>query len=146
MINLVPLVAVQTALYQTLAKYITGYKVVDDTTPVEDGEPPEEAVIVIGESTAKPNTAKADYPAWEVTFSIHCFSPYQGKAQLNEMFNDVVCTLTGAVCIGGFTIKGYELHDLEIDMIEAFREEYTDGEVWQHGIVRVLLKVEPKEM
>ena len=31
-------------------------------------------------------------------------------------------------------------------MVEAFKEEYEDGTVWQHGVVRVIVKVEQKEM
>ena len=134
MIRNVPLTAVQAAVYKALSSNIRGYNVYDDSTPFEDGELVDSRYLVIGETTGKPSSAKRDCPVWEVTVNINAFSNYHGKKELDEMLDDIVQVLTGSA----------ELE--QIDMVEAFKEEYEDGTVWQHGVVRVIVKVEQKEM
>ena len=87
-----------------------------------------------------------DCPVWEVTVNINAFSNYHGKKELDEMLDDIVQVLTGSAELEQIEIAGYYFHGLEIDMVEAFKEEYEDGTVWQHGVVRVIVKVEQKEM
>lgn len=62
------------------------------------------------------------------------------------MLDDIVQVLTGSAELEQIEITDYYFHGLEIDMVEAFKEEYEDGSVWQHGVVRVIVKVEQKEM
>lgn len=146
MIRNVPLTAVQAAVYKVLRKRISGYNVYDDSTPFEDGELVDSRYLVIGETTGKPSSAKRDCPVWEVTVNINAFSNYHGKKELDEMLDDIVQVLTGSAELEQIEIVGYYFHGLEIDMVEAFKEEYEDGTVWQHGVVRVIVKVEQKEM
>ena len=68
------------------------------------------------------------------------------EKELDEMLDDIVQVLTGSAELEQIEIAGYYFHGLEIDMVEAFKEEYEDGTVWQHGVVRVIVKVEQKEM
>lgn len=146
MIRNVPLTAVQTAVYKALSSNISGYNVYDDSTPFEDGELVANRYLVISETTGKPSSAKRDCPVWEVTVNINAFSNYHGKKELDEMLDDIVQVLTGSAELEQIDITGYYFHGLEIDMVEAFKEEYEDGSVWQHGVVRVIVKVEQKEM
>lgn len=146
MIRNVPLTAVQAAVYKALSSNIRGYNVYDDSTPFEDGELVDRRYLVIGETTGKTSSAKRDCPVWEVTVNINAFSNYHGKKELDEMLDDIVQVLTGSAELEQIEIAGYYFHGLEIDMVEAFKEEYEDGTVWQHGVVRVIVKVEQKEM
>lgn len=146
MIRKVPLSAVQAAVYKALNETVSGYEVFDDSTPFEDGQLQTDRCIVIGEVIGTPASAKADSPLWETTVNIHAYSSYRGKKELDEMLDDIVQVLTYAAENGQLAISGYYCHGLSIGMVEAFKEEYEDGITWQHGVVRVVIKVEQEEM
>lgn len=146
MIKKVPLAAVQAAMYKTLSEHIVGYNVYDDSTPYNEGELPDEKFLVIGENNCRPMTAKVDSPRWEVSSTIHAFSKYEGKKEINGMAEDVVEVLTTLFEYNRIDIEDYYLEDLDVDIVEAFKEEYEDGTRWQHGVIKVLLKVEQKVM
>lgn len=146
MIKKVPLAAAQAAIYKTLSEHIVGYNVYDDSTPYNENELPDEKFLVIGEINCRPMTAKVDSPRWEISSTVHAFSKYEGKKEINSMVEDVVEVLTTMAEYNAIKIEGYYLESLDVDIVEAFKEEYDDGTRWQHGVIKVLLKVEQTVM
>lgn len=137
MINTVPITAVQTAVYKALTKYTTGYPVIDDTTPLEDGILPADAVCIIGGITAVPQVTKNDAVIWETTITIDVYSNYRGKKVINGMVDDIVTVLSGAE----LECNGYDVLMRNVDIVEVRAEDFVDDHIWQHGIVRFVFRV-----
>ena len=62
MIRTVPLTAVQAAVFKTLNDNLTGYPVMDDSTPFESGKLPGEEFVIIGSITAVPQGTNGTFP------------------------------------------------------------------------------------
>ena len=58
MIRTVPLTAVQAAVYKTLNDNLTGYPIMDDSTPFESGKMPGGEFVIIGSITAAGNQSQ----------------------------------------------------------------------------------------
>ena len=142
MIRTVPLTAVQAAVFKTLNDNLTGYPVMDDSTPFESGKLPGEEFVIIGGITAVPQGTKANTALWETTVTLDVYSHYKGKKRVNEIVDEIVTVLTGVAGHGTFPLEGYDLIMLDIESVEARAEDWNDDEVWQHGIVRVAITVE----
>lgn len=142
MIRTVPLTAVQAAVFKTLNDNLTGYPVMDDSTPFESGKLPGEEFVIIGAITAVPQGTKGNTALWETTVTLDVYSRYKGKKRVNEIIDEIVTVLTGVAGHGTFPLEGYDLIMLDIESVEARAEDWNDDEVWQHGIVRVAITVE----
>lgn len=142
MIRTVPLTTVQAAVYKTLNDNLTGYPIMDDSTPFESGKLPGEEFVIIGSITAVPQGTKANTALWETTATLDVYSSYKGKKRVNEIVDEIVTVLTGVAENGSFPLEGYSLIMLNIESVEARAEDWNDDEVWQHGIVRVAITVE----
>lgn len=142
MINTVPITALQTAVYQTLTKYVVGYPILDDSTPFEDGKLPGDKLCIIGPITAVPKVTKQDTVMWDTTITIDLYSSYRGKKEVNEMINDIVYVLTGAP----MEFDEYNFLNRIVEMVEVRAEDWNDDAVWQHGSVRINFNVEQKSI
>lgn len=144
MIRTVPLTAVHAAVFKTLNDNLTGYPVLDDSTPFESGKLPGEELVIIGGITAVPQGTKANTALWETTVTLDVYSRYKGKKRVNEIVDEIVTVLTAVAENGAFPLESYSLIMLNIESVEARAEDWSDDEVWQHGIVRVAVTVEQK--
>lgn len=138
MINTVPITALQMAVYQMLTKCISGYPILDDSTPFEDGKLLGDKLCIIGPITAVPQTTKKDTVMWDTTITIDLYSSYRGKKEVNEMINDVACVLTCA----DLNLDNYHFLNGAVEMVEVRAEDWNDDAIWQHGSVRINFKVE----
>lgn len=125
----IPLISLQTALYQMLTQY--------QTTPVYD-DVPEDAVlpyITLGSFTCKPNGAKLTDIS-DVTIQIHIWSGYSGKSEVNEIANDIITVLQSVPI--DLSTDDYNALEQSIDFFEAFPEEIAG----YHGVLTLNVKIQ----
>lgn len=142
MINNVPILELQKSIYDLFSRAITGYEIVDDSSPLLDGQIPGGKFGIIGAITAMPTTTKIDTVIWNATVSIELYSNYRGKKEINEMANDVSYVLTA----GKFLMNNFNELSCTIEDVECRAEDWEDGTLWQHGTVRAVFKLEQKEV
>ena len=142
MIRTVPISIIQEGVYKTLTACVEGYEIVDDSTPFENGKMPKKSFGVIGPITAVPEEAKTDTAIWNVTVTIDVYSNYPGKKEINAMVDDIVYILTAA----DITFEKYKNLNQTVEMVEIRAEDTESGEVWQHGSVRIIFKVEQERI
>lgn len=121
----IPLLPFQKALYKLLS--------VGQTTPVYDYIPSEfsEAklpYITLGAATIKPAGSK-DKDIYDCTIQIHAWSEYEGRAEINEIMNDVATVLSMAPL--DMAEEKFLAINQEVTFFEAFEAE-TEG---YHGVV-----------
>lgn len=125
----IPLVALITGLATALTTY--------QTTPVYDKVPSGAALpcISLGAFTCKPNNSK-DSDIWDTTVIIHIWSSYNGKAEVNEIMNDVSTVLSAAVI--DLSASNFNVTQQDIEFGEAFEEE----QFGYHGALTFLAKIQ----
>ncbi|SEJ60270.1 Protein of unknown function [Propionispira arboris] len=125
----IPMVAMQTALYALLTQ--------GQTTPVYDDVPDEAKLpyITLGAFTCKQNGDKTA-SIWDVSIQIHGWSEYSGKAEINEILDDV-STVISSVNVD-LSAANFCVIDQDIDFVEAFPEEIAG----YHGVITVIAKIQ----
>lgn len=125
----IPLNSLQTKLYEILKTY--------QTTDVYDSVP-ENAImpyITIGAFTCKPNGAK-NTDISDVTTQLGIWSEYKGKAEVNEIANDIIEVISAVEM--DLSADGFKVMDQDYDMFESFEVE----ENGYHGVVTFVAKVQ----
>lgn len=129
MLNRIPLIALQKALYTTLTTY--------QTTPVYDDVPADAVLpyISLGAFTCKPNGAKRTQIS-DVSIQIHIWSSYKGKAEVNSIANDVIAVLSSVYL--DLAADNFETLNQDVDFFEAFEAD-QDG---YHGVITLIVKIQ----
>lgn len=110
----IPMNAFQTGLYQLLTA--------GQTTPVYD-DVPERArppYITLGEFACKRVKEKTG-DIWEVSQKVSIWSSYAGKAEVNEIANDIATVISSAGI--DLSASHFRVMSQEVDSVEAFPEE-----------------------
>lgn len=125
----IPLIALQKGIYSALTQY--------QTTPVYDDVPEDAPLpyITLGAFTCKDNGSKA-VDVTDVSLQIHVWSEYNGKAEVNEIANDVI-TVLSTVKID-LSADNFNMIGQDIDFFEAFPEE----EYGYHGVITLTAKIQ----
>lgn len=128
-IKRIPLVPLQKAIYAALFQY--------QTTPVYDDVPHDAKLpyITLGAFTCKNNGAK-NTEISDVTLQIHVWSEYSGKAEVNEIANDVI-TVLAAVPVD-LSADKFKVMSQGIDFFEAFPED----EAGYAGVITFVSKIQ----
>lgn len=128
-IKRIPLVPLQKAIYADLLQY--------QTTPVYDDVPHNAKLpyITLGSFTCKNNGAK-NTEISDVTLQIHIWSEYSGKAEVNEIANDVIAVLSAVPM--DLSADNFKTMIQEIDFFEAFPEESAG----YHGVITFVAKIQ----
>ena len=99
---------------------------------------PDDAVcpyITLGAFTSKRGGSKdADVP--DISQQIHIWSKYEGKAEVNEIAEDITAILTAIKL--DLSAKKFKVIEQDIDMFEAFPEETTG----YHGVLTLIAKIQ----
>lgn len=126
----IPLLTLQKALYQVLINY--------QTTPVFDDVPDDIEIklpyITLGAFTCRANGAKIN-DITDVSLQIHIWSEYQGKKEVNEIANDIICVLGNVKLV---LEDDFKMLAQEITMFESFEEEETG----YHGVITLDCRIE----
>lgn len=107
------------------------------TTPVYD-DVPQDAVlpyITIGAFTCKQVGSKTS-DITDISLQLHIWSEYSGKAEVNEIANDITAVLTSWPI--DLSNDGFKVMNQDTDMFEAFPEE-TAG---YHGVITFVAKIQ----
>lgn len=126
----IPLLTLQKALYQVLINY--------QTTPVFDDVPDDIEIklpyITLGAFTCRTNGTKINDIA-DVSLQIHIWSEYQGKKEVNEIANDIICVLGNVKLV---LEDDFKILSQDITMFESFEEEETG----YHGVITLDCRIE----
>ena len=126
----IPLLTLQKALYQVLINY--------QTTPVFDDVPDDIEIklpyITLGAFTCRTNGTKIN-DITDVSLQIHIWSEYQGKKEVNEIANDIICVLGSVKLV---LEDDFKMLAQEITMFESFEEEETG----YHGVITLDCRIE----
>jgi len=125
----IPLNALQKAIYSALTQYQTA-PVYDDVS--ESATPP---YITLGAFTCKANGSKA-VDISDVSLQLHIWSQYNGKAEVNEIANDVINVLTAVPL--DLSADGFRVMSQDIDFFEAFPED----EYGYRGVITFVAKIQ----
>jgi hypothetical protein len=118
--------ALQTGLFSLLSAGQTT-KVYDDVS--EDAIFP---YITIGAFTCKRDSDKTT-DIWDASMQIHIWSKHNGKAEVNEIANDIATVITSAAI--DLSAYGFAVLAQDVAFFEAFAEE----EFGYHGILTVVV-------
>lgn len=126
----IPMMALTTEVYRVLTTY-------QDTCPVYDFVPQKSTppYAVIGEFTYKQDGAK-DTDMGAVSLQIHIFSVYAGKAEVNEIAEDLTLVLTS--CPLDLSASNFSVISQDVDMFEAFPDEVQG----YHGVLTFVATVQ----
>lgn len=129
MIQRIPFTAYATAVYAELAKY--------QTTPVYSDVPSDASkpYITIEHMTAKRDSTKVE-TMWTASVTLHCWSEMDGRAEINEMLNDIA-TVYSSVPLD-MSGAGYKVLDMDVDFAEAMPEEVSG----HHGVITLLATIQ----
>lgn len=127
--NRIPLIALQTALFEALTKY-QDKPVYDDV--VDNAET---GYITLGAMTVKPNGAKV-VDISDCSVQIHLWSNYYGKQEINEMANDVI-SIIAAVPLD-LVNDGFTCLSQDIDFFEA----YPEDQAGYHGVITLITRIQ----
>lgn len=121
-----PLLPLQKAIYDCLKASLT--------CPVYDHVPDGAAMpyVTLGEDTAVDWSTKLE-PGMEVTHTLHVWSDYNGMAEVKQIIDKIVQTLTA----NPLTIEGFFVVVAMLDMVDTLR----DPEGYRHGVVRFRFKI-----
>ena len=126
----IPLLTLQKALYQVLINC--------QTTPVFDDVPDDIEIklpyITLGAFTCRTNGTKINDIA-DVSLQIHIWSEYQGKKEVNEIANDIICVLGNVKLV---LEDDFKILSQDIAMFESFEEEETG----YHGVITLDCRIE----
>jgi hypothetical protein len=125
----IPMTALQTGLFNLLSD--------GQTTPVIDNVP-EDAVlpyIQIGAFTCK-NISDKTTDIWDCSIQINIFSDYKGKAEINNIANDIVTVLSSTIV--DMSADKFIALSLDVDFFETWQEE----EFGYRGVVTIVVKVQ----
>ena len=113
-IRRIPMNAVQKAVYSILST--------KQSTPVYDSVPAAAVLpyITIGEFTAKMSGAKTSDIS-DISLTLHIWSEYEGKSEVNGIANDVAAVLTAWPLV--MTSDGFAALSQDVDFFESFPEE-----------------------
>lgn len=129
----IPQVPLRTALFKLL-KDCQSHNVYGDV--------PESAslpYITLGAMAFRPVGNKTTV-IWQATASIEVWSDGNQKREMNDILNDI-CVLLSYYGTG-LEIEGYQVIDLDIDLVEAYPES-TAG---YHGTVTVIFKLQKRKV
>lgn len=133
MINRIPMIAFQTAVYEILTtKQST--KVYDDIGP-ENGESVSHPCVSFGAYRCEPDGAK-NAVLFNVTLNLEIWSEYEGKKEINEIADDLSAVYTAWPL--DLSESGFKVIDQGIESLEAFPEE----EHGYHGTLSVTAKIQ----
>lgn len=121
----IPLLSFQKALYKNLSEC--------QSTAVFDHIPTEQEdvhlpYITLGAATIKPNGSK-DKDIYDCSIQIHAWSEYEGRAEINNMMNDIANVLS-LVPLDMGEDKFLTVNQ-EVTFFEAYEGEYEG----YHGVV-----------
>ena len=125
----IPMNALQEGVYSVLST--------NQTTPVYD-DVPEDApgrYITFGAFTCK-NTGNKTVDISEVSLQLHIWSDYCGKAEVNQIADDITAVLTSWPI--DLSVKGFNVLSQDVYFFEAFQEE----ENGYHGVVTFVAKIQ----
>ena len=125
----IPLNALQKAIYSALTQYQTT-PVYDDVS--ESAAPP---YITLEAFTCKANGGKA-VDISDVSLQLHIWSQYNGKAEVNEIANDIINVLTAVPL--DLSADGFRVMSQDIDFFEAFPED----EYGYRGVLTFVAKIQ----
>lgn len=128
----IPFNSFQTVVYEALKKYQT--TAVYDDVPKEVEKP----YITLEGFTYKPDMTKIERIG-NVSLTMHCWSDYSGKSEVNEMLEDIasVCTTVPL----DMSADGYKVIDQKIDFAEALPEEING----YHGVITLIATIQDIE-
>jgi hypothetical protein len=127
--------ALQTGVYRLLTDNVITVR--EHVVKTHD-DVPEDAVrpyITLGAFTCKPESNKT-VDIFNISQQLHIWSDYNGKAEINEIANDVTNVLTSIPL--DLSIDNFEVIDQDVDFFEAFSEE----EGGYHGVITLIAKIQ----
>ena len=133
LINRIPMVAFQTAVYSLLTTYQTTpvYDDVGDTSTAGATYP----CVSFGAYHCEPAGGK-DVVIFDVTLAAEIWSNYEGKKEINEIADDIAAVYTSyALDLSG---AGFIAVSQWIDSLEAFPEEVQG----YHGTLTLAAKIQ----
>ncbi|MEN6567198.1 MAG: DUF3168 domain-containing protein [Veillonellales bacterium] len=125
----IPMNALQKGLADLLSQGQTT-PVYDDVT--DDAELP---YITLGEFTCKQAGGKT-IDIWNTSIKIDIWSDYGGKAEVNEIINDISTVLSSALI--DLSTDKFKVISQEVDFIEAFPEQ----EFGYHGVITLVCRIQ----
>ena len=133
MINRIPMIAFQTAVFEILSTKQTT-KVYDDVDS-ESGEDAGYPFVSFGAYRCEPDGAK-NAVIFNVTLNLEIWSEYEGKKEINEIADDLAAVYTAWPL--DLTTAGFNAIDQGIESLEAFPEDKRG----YHGTLAVTAKIQ----
>lgn len=133
LINRIPMVAFQTAVYNLLTTYQTTpvYDDVGDTNTASVTYP----CVSFGTYHCEPGGAK-DVVIFDVTLAVEIWSNYEGKKEINEIADDIAAVYTSYAI--DLSDSGFVAIAQSIDSLEAYPEEVQG----YHGTLTLAAKIQ----